>query len=85
MPQTQPRTAAEIEKWIAQLLGELLEIPQEQIQPTTQFDRYGLDSSAAISITEMLGNQLGRDLQPTLLYDFPTIQSLAKHLAETTK
>ena len=83
MSQKQFRTAAEIEKWLCETLGELLDIPPSEIKTTTHFDRYSLDSSSAISITEMLGNYVGESLEPTLLYDHPTIQSLAKHLTET--
>lgn len=83
MPQAQVRTAAEIEKWMAETLGELLDIPAKEISVTAPFDRYGLDSSAAISITEMLGTYLGRDLDPRLLYDYPTVQSLVQHLLKT--
>ena len=80
---SQTRTAAEIEKWMAETLGDLLGIPVTEINVTTHFDRYGLDSSAAISITEMLGNYLGRNLDPRLLYDYPTVQSLVQHLVQT--
>jgi acyl carrier protein len=85
MSQTQTRTAGEIERWMIDTLGDLLDIPMAEINVTTHFDRYGLDSSSAISITEMLGNYLGHNLQPTLLYDYPNIQSLVQHLAGGAK
>ncbi len=72
---------SEIEAWLCALLSELLEMPQAQIDPTVRFDRYGLDSAAAISVAEELGNHLERELDATLLYDHPTIRSLAQHLS----
>ena len=72
---------SEIEVWLGALLSEVLEIPQTQIDPTVRFDRYGLDSAAAISVAEELGNFLERELDATLLYDHPTIRSLAQHLS----
>ncbi|HWU87432.1 MAG TPA: acyl carrier protein [Kofleriaceae bacterium] len=83
MSEKQPRTSAEIEKWLCETMGDLLDVSPEEIQITTHFDSYSLDSSSAISITEMLGEYVGKSLEPTLLYDYPTIQSLAKHLTET--
>lgn len=79
-----PKTE-EIEKWLSEHLSELLGIPLANIDRTTNFDRYGLDSSAAISVTESLGNFVGRDLQPTLLKDYPTIESLAQCLTSGEK
>jgi len=79
-----PKTE-EIEKWLSQHLSELLGIPVASIDTKTSFDRYGLDSSAAISVTESLGTFMGRDLQPTLLKDYPTIQSLAQGLTGGAK
>ncbi|WP_437963541.1 acyl carrier protein [Sorangium sp. So ce260] len=82
MSQEQSPSAAEIENWLSEVLSELLGIPRNEIDVTTRFDRYGLDSSSAISITEMLGSYVGKDLEPTLLYDYPSVESIAKHLAK---
>jgi acyl carrier protein len=80
MNQPQPRQA-DLEKWLVELLAELLEIPALEIDVTAKFERYGLDSAAAVSVTAELEQFLGRTLDATLLYDYPTIRSLAEHLA----
>ncbi len=72
-----------IENWLADLMGEILEIPPSEVDRTKRFDRYGLDSVAAVSVSAALGKHLGRELDATLLYDYPTINKLALHLAET--
>lgn len=77
--------AAEIQAWIVSYLAELLEIDPEEVNVTIPFDRYGLDSSVAIGLTGDLEDWLSRKLDPTLLYDYPTIESLAHHLAEELK
>lgn len=74
--------AVEIQNWIISYLAELLEVDQEAIDITIPFDRYGLDSSAAIELSGDLEDWLGRELVPTLLYDYPTVEALAKHLSE---
>lgn len=78
-------TAAEIQAWMASYLAELLEIDSDEIDVTIPFDQYGLDSSAAVGMTGDLEDWLGQKLDPTLLYDYPTIEALAWHLAEEFK
>lgn len=78
----QPPSAVEIQAWIASYLAELLEIDPEEVNVSIPFDRYGLDSSVAVGMTGDLEDWLGRKLDPTLVYDYPTIESLSQHLAE---
>jgi acyl carrier protein len=74
------KTAADVERWLARLVGELVGVPAETIDVGARFDRYGLDSAAAISVTVELEKYLGRELEPTLVYEYPTIAKLARHL-----
>ena len=41
----------------------------------------GLDSLSAVDLVQTLGQRLGMELEPTALFDYPTIGSLAKYLA----
>lgn len=52
---------------------------------TLPFDRYGLDSSVAVGLTGDLEDWLETKLDPTLLYDYPTIEGLSQHLADEFK
>lgn len=76
-------SVTEIEDWTVAYIADLLEIDPEEIDPALPFDRYGLDSSAAVGLTGDLEDWLGIEIDPTLLYDYPTIDSLAKYLAAT--
>ncbi len=76
-----PATAKEIQAWLVSYLAELLEIEPDEIDVTIPFDRYGLDSSAAVGLTGDLEDWLGSEIDPTLMYDYPTIQALANHVA----
>jgi acyl carrier protein len=76
----QPRTITSIKYWIISYLAELLEVDPEEIDPTIPFDRYGLDSSSAVGLTGDLEDWLQHELDPTLLYDYPTIEHLAQYL-----
>lgn len=76
------RTAAEIQEWLVSYLAELLAIEKDKVDITTPFEQYGLDSSAAVVMTGDLAEWLGRELDPTLLYDYPTIEAMVQHLTE---
>ena len=75
------QTVAAIQDWLVSYLSQLLEIDQNNVDVTTSFDRYGLDSSATIGLTTDLGDWLGRSIDPTITYDYPSIESLSEHLA----
>ena len=78
-------TQREIQNWIVNYVAELLEVNPNSIDVTISFDRYGLDSSATIGITGELEDWLGTKINPTLLYDYPTVEALAGHLVEEFK
>jgi acyl carrier protein len=75
------RSSTEIQDWIVAYLADLLEKEPEEVDVTIPFDRYGLDSSAAVGLTGDLEDWLGTELDPTLLYDYPTVEALVQHLS----
>jgi acyl carrier protein len=81
-PKDYPRTKTAIQTWLVSYLAELLGIDLDEIDITIPFNRYGLDSATAIALTGDLGDWLGAELDPTLLYDYPTIQALVQYLVE---
>lgn len=79
----QPKqTTSEIQEWMICYLANLLEINPNEIDITVSFDRYGLDSSAAVGMTGDLEDWIGFEVDPTLVYDYPTIETLAQYLAQ---
>ena len=66
-----------IERWLVDALASLLGIDPQGIDPRERFTRYGLDSAGALKLVTALGKVLERTLPPTLLWDRPTIASLA--------
>jgi len=75
-------TATEIQVRLVEEVARLLEVEPQVIDVVQPFDRYGLDSMAAVNLTAVLEEWLGRDFSPTLPYEYPTIQSLSQHLAD---
>lgn len=75
------RDEAAIRGWLVSAIAKALRVGAGEIDPTVPFDRYGLDSVAAVELTGDLETWLRRSLPPTLMYDYPTIDSLSVHLA----
>jgi acyl carrier protein len=71
---------AELERFIAALVGELLDLNPESIDTSHHLERYGIDSVTSLSIVEALERHLGRELDPALLVTHPTIHGLACRL-----
>jgi acyl carrier protein len=67
-------------EWLINALAELLEVDPSTIDTRQPYARYGLDSSAAVGMTDSLGTWLGIEFDETLLYDHPTIEALCDHL-----
>jgi acyl-CoA synthetase (AMP-forming)/AMP-acid ligase II/acyl carrier protein len=74
-------SAGEIRTWIAEQLSVMLDIERAEIDIGAPFSAFGLDSLKAVSLAGELETWLGRSLPPTLLWDYPTIDALAAHLA----
>jgi len=79
------KTKEAIQEWlIAQLAAELGVAP-EDIDPRGSFDGLGVSSREAVTLSGDLEDWLGRKLSPTLLWEYPTIEALAGHLAVDTE
>jgi acyl carrier protein len=72
--------AAAIEQWLIAHIAGLAKQDGDDIDVNQPFSHYALDSVATVGLTADLEDLLGLQLQPTLLWDYPTIASLARHL-----
>ncbi len=71
-----------LKSWLIGWLAEELAMDQRAIDPGQTFLSYGVDSVQAMSMVGDLETRFGRRLPPTLAWDYPTIDTLAEHLAE---
>ena len=76
------RSQEEIEEWITKKIAELIGIDFCEVEEDVPFHSYGLDSSDAISMAGDLEEWLGKELNATFFYDYPTIAILAAHLSK---
>lgn len=75
------RSAAEIQDWMVSYIGRELGVPPEQVDVSVPFEQFALDSATAIGMTGDLESWLGSRIDPTVVYDYPTIQDMSQYLA----
>ena len=77
-----PVTPERTRDFLVQALAKLLKAKPSDIDTQIAFDRYGLDSAGAVELTGLLSQWCGMDLEPTLLYDYPTIDHVTAFVSE---
>ncbi|MFF1908878.1 acyl carrier protein [Kitasatospora sp. NPDC058218] len=78
--QTQDLT--ELRAWLTDRVAFYLEIPVEQIRPDVKLVEYGLESVYALALCGDAEDEFDVELEPTLAWDYPTIDALSGLLAE---
>ncbi|HYO54311.1 type I polyketide synthase [Archangium sp.] len=72
---------AEVRARLVAALAQRLGIDARTLDVRERFSRYGLDSLMATGFIAEVGAMLGRSLSPTLVWEYPTLDALARHLA----
>ncbi len=75
------RTAVEIADWLSRRMAAHLGVAPQEIDHRATFSSFGIGSLQAVALAGDLEGWLGRPLSPTLAYEHPTIDALARHLA----
>ena len=74
---------AEVLTWLTLKFADWLEVPAEELDPRQPISSYGLDSISAVTLSVQLEEELGIELDTAVLFDRPTLESLAEHLTES--
>jgi polyketide synthase 12 len=78
---TEPeRRAVVLELVRAEVASVLGHANAEEVVADRAFKELGFDSLAAVELRNRLSAAIGRRLSPTLVYDYPNVQSLVDHL-----
>lgn len=75
--------STEISTWIRERIAKDLGSEASSVDPDATFDRVGIDSLALLGVLGDLANELDIEIETSVLFDHPTISSLAEHLAST--
>lgn len=76
------KTQEQINEWIRTYLADILEVKPEEIDDNYEFERFGINSSVAVSLVGDLEEWLGFELSPSLFFEFNTIAQVSTHLAQ---
>jgi pimaricinolide synthase PimS1 len=74
-------TREALQEWLKSELSRQLNIPVPEIDIQEPWTRLGLDSLASVTLANDLASWLGRAVSPTIVYDYPNIETLSLHLA----
>jgi 8-amino-7-oxononanoate synthase len=77
----QTASLEEIRGWLIDRLAELMRVSPDEVDVQEPFANFGLNSIDAVSLSGDLEDYLNRPLPATLLWDFPTIETLSSHLS----
>ena len=72
--------AMELERWLVERVAREVGVDADRIDPQTPFAGLGLDSATAVQLTGELEELMAVRLDPTLVFEYPTIRRLAEHL-----
>ncbi|WP_324787953.1 SDR family NAD(P)-dependent oxidoreductase [Streptomyces sp. H51] len=76
--------AQEIEEWLREALAEATGSRPEAVDPTVPLAAYGLQSVQMVTLAGDLERRLGRPVAATVVWEQPTVEKLARHLAGET-
>jgi len=77
-------SAEEIERWLVEQIASYAELSTEEVDAHIPFERYGLDSRTAASLSGELEDWLGASIPATLLWDYPTIAEVSRFLSQAS-
>lgn len=72
---------ARIEHWLVDYVAKIARQDTAAVDVERPFSHYDLDSIATVEMTADIEDWLGVTLEPTLIWDYPTIARLASYLS----
>lgn len=80
MNQVATKTSQGIQKWLISWLCEELNVEAQEIDVNEPFVNLGVSSRQAVVLMGDLENWLGFEIDPSLAWEYPTIQDLSEYL-----
>ncbi len=69
--------------WLQQLLAVSLRVSPEEIDTNVDISMFGIDSAQALALTSRIARYVGEELTPSIIYERPTIDALARYLCSS--
>jgi acyl carrier protein len=74
------RTHRPIQRWLTTQLGSYLAVPEHSIDLSVPLAEMGVDSVHAISLVGDVEAHFDIDVDPTLIFDYPTLSHIAEFI-----
>lgn len=71
--------------YLQKMIGDILDVEPEQIDPAEALEMYGLDSILIIQLTEQLNKEMGEHVSSVLFFEYTTLDALVNHFVEKSK
>jgi len=85
MASTKPIQSTEaLQEWLAGRVATYVQRTPEEIKTDVPLSEYGLDSVYALTLSGDIEDHLGLSLDPTVMWDHPTIAALTQALLRLT-
>ncbi|MFH5210446.1 acyl carrier protein [Antrihabitans spumae] len=82
MMDTDMRTIEPIVDWLVERVAFYVELPAQEIDPDVPLAELGIESVVAVSLCGEIEDRWELDLDPTVVFDYPTIADMASFIAE---
>ena len=68
--------------WLKEQIGKESEVAPEYIKSTDSIAHFGIDSVVLVTIAVDLEAYVGKEIDPTIFYEFDTIDELSTYIVE---
>ena len=75
-------TTENLKTWLTDRIAFYLEVPADTISPDVKLVEYGLESVYALALCGDVEDEFGIEVEPTLAWDYPTVDALSGLLQE---
>jgi acyl carrier protein len=76
------RRPSTITDWLVERVAELLDLPARDIDTALPLAELGIDSVGAVSLVGEVEDEWQLDVDPTMIFDYPTIADIAVFIAD---
>ncbi|MFD3745832.1 acyl carrier protein [Nocardia sp. NPDC058633] len=73
-----------IRDWLVERVADYTERAAHQVDPTIPLAELGIDSVSAVALCGEIEDRWLLDIDPTLVFEYPTIAAIAAHLTAET-
>lgn len=71
-----------VKNWLSDYLSREHLIDPGLVRLKTTFSELGIDSATGVALTLDVGQWLGVEIEPTVIFDYPTVELFCTHLEE---